>query len=346
MSSYGGLHPDGFLGSTEYGGTSGYGTVFHLTDSFTGGVWTETVVGSFTGADGSYPYSSPEGGYGTTNTGGVHNGGTVYSATDTGILGTVYNFCSAPNCSDGANPLGQTLVLGTFVFGTTEGGGAEGEGTIFKLESSTGAYTVVHSFDFAAGDGAFPTGSLAVNQAVTLLYGTTSEGGPPDEGTVFELNLSSGALTILHSFTGSPSGDGVRPVGGVILDSAGNLYGTTSQGGKFGKGTVYEISAAGKETVLYSFTGGADGSAPEGALAQDPAGNLVGTTTSGGVGYGTVFELTPNGTLGVLHTFCVVAGCPDGATPTGSMYRGNTTFYGTTTSGGAYGKGVVFQLVE
>jgi len=181
---------------------------------------------------------------------------------------------------------------------------------------------------------------------LSILYGTTNGGGTADEGTVFELDVSTGAVTVLHSFIGSPSGDGSSPIGAVYFyGPTGNLYGTTVRGGSHGYGTVFEISAAGEYSVLYSFTGGADGAGPETPPSLDPSGNLVGVTTSGGLGYGTVYELTPAGDLGVLHTFCSVAGCPDGAAPTGLWGNGGT-FFGTATAGGAYGKGVVFELVE
>jgi hypothetical protein len=103
------------------------------------------------------------------------------------------------------------------------------------------------------------------------------------------------------------------------------------------------ISEAGVYSALYSFTGGADGAGPLAPPQMDGSGNLVGVTTSGGLGHGTVYELTPSGTLGVLHTFCAVAGCPDGEAPTGILWISGNEFLGATAAGGEYGKGVVFE---
>jgi len=146
---------------------------------------------------------------------------------------------------------------------------------------------------------------------------------------------------VLYSFQGGT--DGATPAGGVVFDKAGNLYGATNSGGAFGYGTVYQITPQGRETVLYSFTGGADGASPGyGNLVRDSAGNLYGTTTSGGTAnLGVVFKVDPTGAETVLHTFTG----PDGKDPQGSVVldpSGN--LYGTTYAGGAYGGGVIFEI--
>jgi len=200
-----------------------------------------------------------------------------------------------------------------------------------------GSFVTLYTF---AGqpDGANPQASLIPDLAGNL-YGTTKTGGSSNLGTIFKLDPS-GAETILYSFTGPP--DGANPVAGLILDSAGNLYGTTENGGVIGGacpgsngcGVVFKVDATGKETVLYSFTGAADGWSPLGALVEDSLGNLYGTTLHGGaVGPGVVFKLEPNGNETVLHSFS--GGSTDGAIPAAAVILDESgNIYGTTSSGG------------
>lgn len=319
---------------------------------YTSGAWVETPVHSFANTDGSYPYYPPVGGqtaYSTTYQGGTHGSGTVFKLTLVNSqfqLTTLYNFCSASNCSDGNEPLGGVgLFPGPLLYGTTVVGGAHSLGTLYKVTPSTGAETVVYSFSGGA-DGAYPySGLTASNPTGTLYYGTTNEGGIADTGTVFEFSPSSGVVTVLYAFKGGS--DGAFPVGGVVSDSSGNLYGLTTAGGVYGHGTVFKVTPAGAETILYRFTGGADGSAPQGLPVWDAAtGNIYGTTTGGGGGYGTIFQLNTSGTLAVLHSFCVLSGCSDGATPSGTLFESGAVLYGTAQSGGAYGKGVAYQLIR
>jgi uncharacterized repeat protein (TIGR03803 family) len=286
---------------------------------------------------------------GTTEGGGAYGYGTVYQASPS-AFSSLYNFCSAAGCADGAEPVGSLLFgAGRLMYGTTISGGAHGLGVVFKFSDPLGgsaSYTVLHSFA-GGSDGAIPYSGLAANSAGTFFYGTTYEGGTSDSGTVFQLDVSSGVVTVLYSFNSSgPSG--AFPVGGVVMNAAGDLYGTTGGYGANGYGTIWEITAGGAFEVLHSFTGGADGGTPQGTLALDTSGNLYGTAFHGGFGYGTLFEVTSGGTFGVLHTFCPVAGCSDGASPTGPLYcecaAGNNTLTGTMYSGGTYGKGVVFEL--
>jgi uncharacterized repeat protein (TIGR03803 family) len=237
----------------------------------------------------------------------------------------------------------------TDVYGTTLEGGASDLGTIFEIDASTGAEIVLHSFA-GGGDGAHPYGGLsecAGADNVIDYCGTTYEGGSGNAGTVFKFDPPSGTVTILHSFTGGV--DGELPQGGLVVDASWNLYGTTGAGGAHGYGTVFEVSSSGTESVLYSFTGGADGASPDGTLASvtlgQTGGPFYGTTSSGGAGYGTLFELNTNGTLSVLHTFCSLSGCADGSNPTGPLNGvGGGILRGTTVNGGAYGKGAVYQF--
>jgi uncharacterized repeat protein (TIGR03803 family) len=183
---------------------------------------------------------------------------------------------------------------------------------------------------------------LANNNASALLYGTTNEGGAHNAGTLFSVNASTGAETILYSFGGSL--DAEYPSNGLYQrPSASVVYGTSQFGGVYGYGTLFEVTTAGKETVLYSFTGGADGAYPSGVPTQDGSGNLYGTALSGGNGNGTLFELTAEGVFTVLHTFCSEANCADGASPGGALAETVAAIYGVTGLGGAYDKGVAFE---
>jgi uncharacterized repeat protein (TIGR03803 family) len=153
---------------------------------------------------------------------------------------------------------------------------------------------------------------------------------------------TTGKKTVVHSFTGGA--DGELPQSGLIRDATGNFYGTTTMGGTFNSGTVYELDKNGKETVLYTFTGGADGNDPIGVLLQDAAGNLYGTTVIGGAfGNGTVFRLDKTGKETVLYSF---TGATDGANPFGGLVQDEAgNLYGTADRGGPFNNGTVFKLV-
>jgi uncharacterized repeat protein (TIGR03803 family) len=154
-------------------------------------------------------------------------------------------------------------------------------------QAQTATETVLHNFADLP-NGATPEAGM-IRDSAGDLYGTTEFGGAAGYGVVFKVDTA-GRETVLYSFTGAA--DGGYPHSGVIRDSAGNLFGTTDQGGTTGHGVVYELNTAGRETVLYSFTGFADGGEPEAGVIQDSAGNLYGTTTSGGTaGKGAVFKL-------------------------------------------------------
>jgi len=208
---------------------------------------------------------------------------------------------------------------------------------VFKLDP-TGKETVLHSFAGAPTDGAFPVSGLIRDKAGNF-YGTTRFGGASDFGTVFKLD-STGKETVLYSFTGGDDGGDLQA--GVVRDSAGNLYGTTIEGGTFGVGVVFKLDPTGKETVQYHFTGGADGALPYARLVRDKAGNLYGATAYGGLGCGVVFRLDSTGNETVLYSFTCGA---DGAQPRAGLLRDKAgNLYGTTESGGNSNFGVVFKL--
>jgi len=262
------------------------------------------------------------------------------------------------NYANGAYPQGSlTLDAVGNLYGTASGGGIHGGyGVVFRLvRGQNGRWTeqVLHSFN--GQDGANPTAALIFDEAGNL-YGTTSSGGDLRGcdgigcGVAFELMPGTSphwARRVLHVFRGK---DGSTP-SGLVFDSAGNLYGTTYGGGAYGCGSVFELTPGDNsrwtESVLYSFEGGDDGSNPAAGLIFDVAGNLYGTTVSGGVsGAGTVFQLTPGAggmwTETVLHFF----GPMDGFNPyAGVVFDPAGNLDGTTSRGGAYGRGAVFQLV-
>jgi len=307
---------------------------------------TYTVLHRFTGPDGSVPgaglIADPAGNlFGTTEIGGVFNHGTIFKLGKTGLT-VLYSFTGGV---DGNGPC-DGLVRDTAgnLYGTTYSGGAEAAGTVFKLDTA-GAETVLHSFTGKNGDGKWPLAGL-IRDAAGNLYGATEFGGEGSgAGTVFKLNQS--GEKVLYRFTGGA--DGNQAYGGVIQDSAGNLYGTTNAGGTRNIGVVFLLDGAGVETVLHSFTGAGDGAFPWASLLRDSAGNLYGTTEYGGAsafGYGVVFKLDSSGVETVLYSF---TGGPGGADPVSGLVQdaaGN--LYGTAFGGGSAeglnGNGVVFQI--
>ena len=205
--------------------------------------------------------------------------------------------------------------------------------------------TVLHSFAFA-GDGTHPDGAL-IEGTDGNFYGMTSAGGSANtgNGTVFKLTPA-GAETVLYSFAGAPS-DGNLPYAVRLLQgSDGNFYGTTEGGGTNNLGIVFRLTAAGIETVLYSFSGGPnDGDSPVGNLIEGSDGSLYGTTAFGGAyGKGSVFKLTPSGTATLLYSFSGSRG--DGTEPNAGLTLGSDgTVYGTTNSGGINNQGTFFNIV-
>ena len=277
-----------FFGATTNGGSLGYGTVFKITASHT-----ETVLHSFVkGSDGGYPIctlaADGSGNYYGTTWGGGLTHGTVFKITSSGSEQVLHSF--ADNSSDGGYPTAG-LVRGSDgnYYGTTNQGGSAAMGTIFEITPS-GTETLLYAFA-GGNDGGKPSSAL-IEGSDGNFYGTTTSAGAvaPPYGTVFKVTPA-GTETVLHSFAGQSAGDGSDPSGSLLLGSDGNFYGTTQAGGSDNDGTVFKMTPAGVETVVYSFTGGSsDGAGPAAALIQGSDGNLYGTTTGGGPsGYGTVF---------------------------------------------------------
>ncbi|MGC1372029.1 MAG: choice-of-anchor tandem repeat GloVer-containing protein [Candidatus Sulfotelmatobacter sp.] len=250
------------------------------------------------------------------------------------------------------------------LYGTTQVGGANGDGTVFELspgEDGAWTETIPHNFDFGAGDGADPDAAMTFD-AQGNLYGTTSEGGTgicnvEGCGTVFELSPQSDGTwteTILHNFVANGT-DGYEPGSGtLVFDSKGNLYDTIPEGGTYGYGVVYELSPVGggtwTETILHSFNpNGTDGYFPKSGVILDPEGNLYGTTYNGGSNDGndgTVYKLSPANGGGWTESILSNLGGTDGPVnpAAGLVFDAKGNLWGTTQRGGAYGYGTAYEL--
>ena len=305
MDSSGNLY-----GTAQYGGAYGYGTVFELAH----GSGSITTLASFNGTDGASPFAalimdSSGNMYGTTPYGGPswngtpNNGsGTVFElAHGSDTITTLATF----NVTNGAEPEDALIMdSGGNLYGTTRLGGRYGTGTVFELAHS-------HTVTTLAWNVEYPTTGLIMDSSGNL-YGTAPAGGAHGSGLVFELAHGSRTITTLALFNG---GNSPTPNGSLIMDSSGNLYGTTSYGGVSSDGTVFELAnGSGTITTLASFNGG-NGATPYGGLITDSSGNLYGTTTYGGsAGLGTVFEL------------------PGAAVPTSFQFSGSPSSTGAGTS--------------
>ncbi len=339
-----------FYGTTQGGGgIAGLGTVFVITPT-----GTLTILHNFTGSgsDGSTPVvgltKDLNGNFRGTTLGGGSNGtGTVFEISSGGLFATLHEFGS-PASSDGSGPVADLVqdANGNF-YGTTQSGGTNDLGTIFKI-TSTGQFTTLYSFGGSASDGANPAAGLLVGGDGNL-YGTTLNGGVTGNGSLFQITTA-GVLTILHHFgTGDSDGinlqDGTNPEGTLVLGSDGNFYGTTLGGGAHALGTIFKITADGQFTTLYSFgTATADGSNPAAGLRLGNDNSFYGTTYSGGVnGNGTVFRITRAGTFAKLYDFGNAES--DGANPeAGLMLGSDESLYGTTNGGGSKDKGTIFKI--
>jgi uncharacterized repeat protein (TIGR03803 family) len=331
-------------GTTSAGGTYGYGEVFSV--PVTGG--TPNVLASFNGGNDG---SDPEAGltlsgntlYGTTYKGGGSGYGEVFSVPVTGGPVAPMVLGSFSGGTNGQFPEAGLTLLGGTLYGTTSAGAAGVFGTVFSVPITGAAPTVVASFNFS--NGYLPRAGLTLSRDGTTFYGTTFSGGS-GPGAVFSVPVAGGTPTALYSFT--DGNDGGYPEADLTLSSDGTtLYGTTLYGGAIGYGEVFSLPVAGgTPNVLYSFTGGTDGSEPTAGLTLSRDGTtLYGTTSAGGAdGYGEVFSIpVAGGTPNVLYSF---TDGTDGANPDGdlTLSADGSTLYGTTEYGGADGDGVVFSL--
>lgn len=372
LDAAGNLYGTSAMGGA-FGAGQGYGTLFALTP-YPEGNWVERILHIFYNDDGADPrgsliFDAAGNLYGTANTGGGSEGcscGVVFKLTpiSQGVWTyTVLHTFTGDNV-DGANPDG-TLIFDTAgnLYGTTEWGG-KGWGSVFQLTpNSDGSWTEHTLYGFDRGsEGGYPWADTLVFDTAGNLYGTTAYGGRPGcsprgngcygLGVVFELIPNSdGTWTekVLHSFTAGK--DGATPTGRLVLDAAGNLYGTTFWGGASnGNGNVYKLApnpdGTWTEHVLHQFTAGKDGAAPFGGLRFDKAGDLYGTASAGGTyGYGVLFKLKPTSSGGwtyhVLHAF---KGAPGASPEAAPIFDAAGNLYGTTNGNGTKTFGSVFKM--
>jgi uncharacterized repeat protein (TIGR03803 family) len=347
----------------------GCGTVFQLTPS-SGGNWTEQVLSqfdSFTGTPSAPVVLDRLGNvYGTlvcTFDCFSGNGGSIFEVVH-GSNGSWTTWDLADYWSDFGGGLCEGCGVAFDQVGRIYGLSASNhqfpeQGAVFYLGqlSVRNWYTII-LYSFQGGsDGSTPSVWLTFG-ANDSIYSTTNSGGASNAGTVFKVQNAGGAMwteTQLYAFLGGS--DGATPYGGVVFDSAGNLYGTTSGDGSANKGTVFKLThnpnGTWSESVLYSFQGGSDAVHPAGPLTFDARGDLYGVAAGGSYGHGAVFKLTPSGggwTESVIYSF---TGGLDGDTPSGGVVLDSAgNLYGTTVYGGAYPTcsdepycgGVVYQL--
>ncbi len=376
-------------GSTASGGSSNRGTVYTL-DALNG--YALTTLATFRQHSGTFPFGglvSDQGHslYGTTVQEGVTQSGTVFKldAGNEFAFSVLHSFGT-----DGANPRAPLIIdsegnlygpvssNGVFeldasegyslsllhifsgwdgsvpwgsvardiagnLYGTTLFGGTGGLGTVFRLDASA-PHALTTLYSFQGEDGGYPYGSLLIDEAGNV-YGTTSGEDGSTNGTVFMLTASAGyGLTLLHTFTGPDGGD---LHGGLVMDSQGNLFGTTTSGGQYNSGTVFELDASqgyALRTIHDFASAPLEGGGPDSTLVEDSNGNLYGTTRYGGsVSGGTLFKLerATNWSLKLLHDFTGL----DGAGPTGGLVLDPAGYiYGTTYSGGTGGAGVAYRV--
>ena len=358
-------------GTTNAGGigtcgesNQGCGTVWELSPSASD--WTKTILHNFTGGSDGWSPATPvlvdSAGnvYGTTLSPGppgwgLLTGGTVFKLTPSS--GTWTESVLDLNGTDGKQSESALIAdsAGNF-YGTTTYGGANDLGAVFEVSpTGNGKWTEKLLYSFSgAPDGELPYGKLVFDQSGNL-YGTTAGGGTNSCtcGTVFKLSPASGGKwseQVLYSFAGYPN-DGNYVLAGLTIDSSGNLYGTTNEGGSLNAGTAFELSPSGSgwsETILHSFGSVTeDGIYPRAEMILDASGNLYGTTYGGGSGLeheGIVFELSPSSsgwTETILYSF---NGSTDGGSPVSSVtFNKSGALFGTTLGAGS-GSGVVYRL--
>ncbi|HEY1687042.1 MAG TPA: choice-of-anchor tandem repeat GloVer-containing protein [Tepidisphaeraceae bacterium] len=325
-------------GTSNTGGLDGDGTVFVINAKN----HTLTTLATFSGGNGANPAAglvldSAGDLYGTTSSGGSGGQGTVF---DFNIKNNSFSTPASFNFTNGASPEANLLLDSEGnLYGTTNGGGANYQGTVFKV--AAGTHTLSTPVTFNNTNGSYPTGGLFMD-GMGNVFGTTSQGGASSDGTVFEIVAGSNTVNPLVTFNGT---NGSGPACTLIADAAGNLYGTTGYGGANSDGTIFKIAAGtGDLTTLATFDG-SQGEYPSAGLIADAAGNLYGTAFYGGSGgEGTVFELAAGSST--ITTLAEFDG-DNGAFPMTSLIADSSgNLYGTTFEGGTNGVGTVFELTN
>ncbi len=318
---------------TLYGTTQSmeYGSIFSL--RLNGDV---TATFAFDQADGEIPYTGITLGtdgnfYGTTELGGASNYGVLFQLAPDGAETVLHQFTGA---SDGSYPGGAPIEASDGnLYGTTGNGPDSSEGTVYKYEPKTGAFTTIYS-----GSAAYGALGPLLQASNGNLYGTASEAGASNCGAIFQVTVS-GALVSESAFPCGSGGTG-DPVSGLIQASNGEFYGVSKYGGN-DLGTIFRMSADGVVTIAHSFAG-TDGEYPYGGLAQATDGNLYGTATGGGKrGLGTIYRVTLDGGFTELYSFT----SPTGESPAGTLLQDTSgLMYGTAYLDAQYGYGSVYSL--
>lgn len=337
------VHDDVFA-TCSTGGSWDKGAVIGVNPK-TGSSW---VLHSFRGrpADGA----SANGGlvrgrgdalFGTTPSGGEWDLGTVFTIRPEGTGYQVLHHFGGKD-GDGQNALGALVVgVGGELYGTTFGGGKTAQGTVFRVEPDGSGYRTLHSFDDSRGNGLGPHAGLCLGPDGDL-YGTTVYGGPGGNGTVYRLSNDGSNFQVLHTF--DPDGrDGANPYGGLLLGASGQLFGTTTAGGRTGLGTIFRLDLDGGNCQVIRHLSLADGGFAYAGLAQDTRGVLYGMCIGGGELEGTLFRLAPNGgRFSVLHRF-------DNSSEIGYLLKAtplvtDSEILGITQEGGRGGSGGLFRF--
>jgi uncharacterized repeat protein (TIGR03803 family) len=338
-----------YYGTALLGGKNDFGNIFEVIST---GKLNSISVYSFCSlpacADGAFPQQAPflaSDGllYGVTPSGGSsNNAGTIYKMTVGGKLTTLYSFCPTLPCSDGFAPGGLVQASNKNFYGVAANGGAYGVGTFFEI-TSTGQFRVLHNFCNQPGctTGSIPSAS-PIQALNGNLYGTTQSGGFHAGGVVYQITPA-GLYKALYNFCSQANcADGSSPVASLVQDAKGNLYGTTTYGGSFGNGTVFEITPSNQYIVLHSFSGiGTDGEFPLSSVTLANDGNLYGTTNNGDSA-GNIYQISPDGTYTSYHPFCVST-CGYGA-GYGLLQATNGVFFGATANGGTHNEGVAYSF--
>ncbi len=358
-----------FYGTAANGCTYNHGCVFKL--SHPNGIWTQTILYSFSGIDGATPGASvvlDSAGnlYGTTVLGGDFNAGIAFQLTPTTrgpwTETVLHSFGSG---SDGYAPSELTLsatgeIYGITQFGGTASSGPDNGGTVYSLTYANGAWTetLLYSFpgEFLGPNGDLPIGGVAIDHAGNL-YGVTQAGGSHGKGSVFALDRAPDGTyseRIIHSFN---LADGDLPNSTPVFDSAGNLYGTTYFGGDAnlcpsnGCGVIYQLhktsNGSWSEIILRELQK-EDGWEAVGPVVFDHSGNLYAAAQAGGVdSWGTILKLTPRSTAPwaetIVHDF---TNNPDGAVPSGVTVNSSGSIFGTTNAGGSSQMGIIFEIAQ
>jgi uncharacterized repeat protein (TIGR03803 family) len=338
---------DGALyGTTCYGGSTNQGTVFKLGKDGSGYNILHVFKGA--GGDGAQPLAGVIEGsdgnlYGTTHYGGATDLGTVFKMNKDGSgYSLLHSFASFPG--DGVQPSSRPIEGSDgAIYGVTYFGGTTNKGAIFKLDKNGSGYRILRSFTGTGGDGARPYGGL-LEGSDGALFGTTTEGGAKDLGSVFKINKDGSAYRVLYSYTNAVT-EGTQPYGSLIWGSDGALYGTTAFGGSAQQGTVFRMNQDGSAyKALYQFAGGGDAAVPYAGLIQGSDGTLFGTANSGGkADRGAIFKLNKDGSAyGVLHKF---SGGGDAVKPYPRLFESSDgVIYGTSWNGGSADQGTVFRM--